>query len=566
MKEDIKKVNSSQKTQVKQTGFSGEKDALESQIEYLLSENTSFVTKVSSLEKKVFSLEKKNASLEGKNTSLKEKNTSLEEENAKLRQELLYHQRRMFGRCSEKRMPQHPEGTLFIPFGKESIPEETADILPIVEEIKVASRKRKIQIQKQTKKNRPKREEIPADIERRIHIIEPENVDHENMVKIGEDVREVLQYIPGTFYVDRFIRPIYKDKVQDKEALKTVIYQANSIETFIPKSIAGNSLLSQLIISKYMDHLPIYRQLEIFKRQGMKLAPSTICGWMQEVATRLQPLYERLVSNTLSSNYIQVDETTMPVVDNDKKQAVKEYMWAIHDVMNKQVFFHYDEGSRAQKVVVSLLKTYQGTVQTDGYEAYSIYENKQGVILLGCWAHVRRKFENALTEDEVRANRALDYISLLYQVEANLKEKNLNNEEIAKERKRLSYPILLEFEKWMHDISVDLLPKSLMGKAVIYTFSLYHRLVRYVSDGRCHIDNNAIENAIRPIALGRKNYLFCGNHDTAKDAALFYSLLGSCKLANVNPAEWLADILMRLKDCKSTELNSLLPANWKPQQ
>ena len=550
MKEDIKRVNSSEKTQVKHTDFSGGKDTLETQIEHLLSEKASLAAKISSLEEK--------------NISLEEKNTSLEEKNAKLRQELLYYQRRMFGRCSEKRMPQHPEGALFIPFGEETIPEETADILPIVEEIKIASHKRKIQIQKRAKKDKPKREEIPTDIERRIHIIEPENVDHENMVKIGEDVREVLQYIPGTFYVDRFIRPIYKDKVQDKEALKTIIYQAEPIETFIPKSIAGNTLLTQLIVSKYTDHLPIYRQLEIFKRQGMKLAPSTICGWMQEVATQLQPLYEQLVSNILSSNYIQVDETTMPVVDHVKKQAVKEYMWAIHDVMNKQVFFHYDEGSRAQKVVISLLKNYQGAVQTDGYEAYSIYEDKQGVILLGCWAHARRKFENALTEDEARANKALDYISLLYQVEANLKEGNLSNEEIAQERKRLSYPVLLEFEKWMHDISADLLPKSLMGKAVSYTFSLYHRLVRYVSDGKWHIDNNAIENAIRPVALGRKNYLFCGNHDTAKDAALFYSLLESCKLAEVNPAEWLSDILSRLKDCKSSELNTLLPANWKP--
>lgn len=530
MKEDTKRVNSSEKTQVKHTDFSGGKDALETQIEHLLSEIT-----------------------------------FLREENAKLRQELLYYQRRTFGRCSEKRMPQHPEGTLFIPFGEETIPEETADILPIVEEIKITSHKRKIQLQKQAKKNKPKREEIPADIERRIHIIEPENVDHENMVKIGEDVREMLQYIPGTFYVDRFIRPIYKDKMQDKEALKTIIYQAEPIESFIAKSIAGNTLLTQLIVSKYTDHLPIYRQVEIFKRQGMKLAPSTICGWMQEVATQLQPLYERLVSNILSSNYIQVDETTMPVVDPVKKQAVKEYMWTIHDVMNRQVFFHYDEGSRAQKVVISLLRNYQGAMQTDGYEVYSIYEDKQGVILLGCWAHARRKFENALTEDEARANKALDYISLLYQVEANLKEENLSDEEIAQERKRLSYPVLREFEKWMHDISVDLLPKSLMGKAVSYTFSLYHRLVRYVSDGKWHIDNNAIENAIRPVALGRKNYLFCGNHDSAKDAALFYSLLESCKLAEVNPAEWLSDILSRLKDCKSSELNTLLPANWKPQ-
>ena len=543
MKEKQKRRISSQKTSINSCDFSEGKIDTSSPIESLKSEITSLLAK---------------------NTSLEAKNVSLKEENAKLLQELLFYKRRMFGRCSEKRMPAHPEGLLFIPFGEESIPEETTDILSIVEEIQVASYKRKNQ--KQVQKGKAKREDIPADIERRIRIVEPEGVDVERLVKISEDVREILQYTPGTFYVDRIVRPIYKDRHQEKEALKTVIYQAEPVETFIPKSIAGDTLLTQLIISKYQDHLPIYRQIEIFKRQGVKLAPSTICGWMQEVSTQLQPLYERLVADTLSSNYIQVDETTLPVIDKEKKRAVKEYLWAVHDVAKKQVFFHYDNGSRTQKVIVSLLRNYQGAVQTDGYEAYSIYENKQGVLLLGCWAHVRRKFENALTEDKVRANKALDYIGLLYQVEANLKEENISNEEMAKERKRLSYPILLDFERWLHDVSSDFLPQSLMGKAIAYAFSLYHRLVRYVSDGKYHIDNNAIENAIRPIALGRKNYLFCGNHDTAHDTALFYSLLVSCKLANVNPEEWLSDILKRLKDCKSSELDSLLPANWKPLQ
>jgi hypothetical protein len=182
---------------------------------------------------------------------------------------------------------------------------------------------------------------------------------------------------------------------------------------------------------------------------------------------------------------------------------------------------------------------------------------------LSCWAHARRKFENALPENRALAEKALDRIGLLYQIEANLKEKELPPRDIAAERKRLARPILLNFEKWLHDISPGLLPGSLMGKAVAYTFSIYHRLVRYVSDGRYCMDNNPVENAIRPLALGRKNYLFCGNHDTAEDAALYYSLLGSCKQAGVNPGEWLLHVLDHIKDCKSSDPGSLLPKNWQ---
>jgi hypothetical protein len=238
-----------------------------------------------------------------------------------------------------------------------------------------------------------------------------------------------------------------------------------------------------LAVGKYCDHLPVYRQIEIFKRQGVKLADSTIGGWISGVATQLYPLYEQLVKTVLSSGYIQVDESSIPVIDNEKRRAVKGYMWAVLGVPQQQVFFHYDRGSRSQRVLVSLLRDYRSAVQSDGYEAYSIYEDKADVLLLGCWAHVRRKFESALSEDKALADTALNYIGLLYQIEANLKEKELPPEETRRERKRLAYPILKNFESWMLNICDRVLPKSLMGKAISYTFSLYPRLVRYVSDG-----------------------------------------------------------------------------------
>jgi Transposase and inactivated derivatives len=488
-----------------------------------------------------------------------EENTTLQEENTRLAQELLYYKRLYYGRRSEKRMPFQPEGQLFLCFeGETRLPEETPELHPIIEEIEIESHKRR----KNRIKNNPKREEIPLDIERRQRTLEPEGVDLAKVEKIGEDVREILHYTPGSFYVDRIVRPIYKIK-QPVNNLSTPIYQAEAVETFIPRSIAGASLLCHILISKYVDHLPEYRQLEIFKRHGIKLAASTVNGWIHQTATQLYPLYQCLVKNVLSCGYIQMDETTLPVVNHQKKKTDKEYVWTVLDVLNRQTFFYYDKGSRSQKTLLSILLDYQGALQSDGYEAYRIYEDKKGVLLLGCWAHARRKFEAALAENKELAGKALDYIGLLYQIEANLKEKKLGYEEMATQRKRLAYPILLDFEQWMLDTAEETLPKSLMGKAISYTFSIYPRLVRYVSDGRYCIDNNPVENVIRPLALGRKNYLFCDSHDTARNTILFYSFFGSCKLAGINPYEWLTDVLERIKDCKVSDIEKFLPRYWK---
>lgn len=475
----------------------------------------------------------------------------------KERQKYLELERILFGRKSEKRLPKD-SSQLDINFDKlEVLEQEREQFNTLVDEIQVESHKRRLN---KTTKKKEASPVIPASIERRDFILEPEGIDLEFFEKIGEDIREVLEYSPGYFYVKRYIRPKYK--LKDNKSLKTKIHQADAHESFIAKSYAGNSILAELVIGKYIDHLPVYRQVEIFKRNGIKLPYSTLNSWIHQVATELYPLYEVLAKQVLNSNYIQVDETTLPVVKDQKKRAVKAYIWGIHDVINEQLFFHYDQGSRAQRVVVSLLKDYKGFIQTDGYKAYSIYEDKKDVVLLGCWAHVRRKFEQALKEDKENANKALDFISLLYQIEANIREKELPPQEIVKERKRLSYPIIKNFEIWMQDIYPKTTPKSLLGKAISYAFSLLFRLSRYINDGSLLIDNNLIENLIRPIALGRKNYLFCDNDNTAKNTALFYSFFGSCKKIGVNPKDWLLDVLGKIQNTKYNDLVNLLPKQW----
>jgi transposase len=334
----------------------------------------------------------------------------------------------------------------------------------------------------------------------------------------------------------------------------------------LPRSNAGPSLLAELLMGKYYYHMPFHRQISIFKLTGISLPASTVNDWFAGSSDLLRALYYRLRDIVLKSDYIQVDESTVPVINNEKQRAVKAYLWVVRSVIDRLMFFHYDQGSRAQKVVIELLKDFQGAVQTDGYGAYSIYENKKGVLLLGCWAHSRRKYTEALKEDKSGAEYALEQISLIYGVETMADEQNLSYEQRAELRNRLAYPILCAFEKWIVGYVPKVLPKGRMYKALTYTYALFHRLTRYHLDGRYRIDNNLIENDIRPLAVGRKGYLFCGNHDAAENAAIMYSLLGCCKAADVNPREWLTDVLTRIPYYNvdySLDLAELLPHNWK---
>lgn len=228
----------------------------------------------------------------------------------------------------------------------------------------------------------------------------------------------------------------------------------------------------------------------------------------------------------LSSDYIQSDETTIPIINNEKHKAVKGYIWMVRAVMRDLVFFHYDYGSRAQKVALHLFKDYQGVIQSDGYAVYDIYENKNGVLPIGCWAHSRRRFAEALKEDQARATYALEQIGLLYDVERRADQEQLSFEERADLRSRLSYPIMVAFEKWLVNEYPKVLPKGRIGQAIKYTYGIYHKLTRYHLDGRLKLDNNLAENAVRSVALGRKNWLFCGNHYSKLTKACNYHKYG----------------------------------------
>ena len=500
-------------------------------------------------------LKEQNTLLEEKNTLLEEKDILIEEKEALIEQqktELFLLRRKLFRHSSERYIKEDPRQLKLDFGGVEILPEEEQARLEAIKETITYERKKK-----KDNPGHPVRQPLPAELERKVEIIEPNPIP-EGSKCMGEEVTEILEYTPGSFYVRRIVRRKY---ALAQEA-GVVIGELPSLP--LPKSNAGASLLAHLLVSKYQDHLPFYRQIEMFKRQGITLAQATINGWFSAAVNLLEPLYETLKKEVLSSDYIQIDETTIPVMDKDHPGATtKGYHWIIRAPEMRKLFFHYDEGSRAQRVAIDLLKDFKGAVQSDGYVAYDIYENKQGVLLLGCWAHARRKFEEALKNDPQRAQFALEYIQLLYRLERQAEDEGMTKEQIEELRQTKAYPLLRAFEKWLEANVLQVPPKTPTGKALAYTYDLFPRLVRYVMDGRYRIDNNGVENGVRPLALGRKNYLFCGNHEAAKRTAIIYSLLGSCKIQNVNPTEWLSDIFNRIADCKTTELYKLLPGYTK---
>lgn len=444
--------------------------------------------------------------LDHKIKDLGDKVINFEDKIKQLTDQLAWYRRKFWKASSEKYIPQDPSQRRIDFDGLDVLPEEEETIKEAAREIVSYERSKA-----EKEKRQPVRLPLPEDLRREEEVIEPEDID-ENWIRIGEEVTEVLEHKPGELYVRRIVRPKYalrKDLQQLREENEESGQKNMKIAALpllpLPRSNAGASLLAELLMGKYVYHLPFHRSIAMFKLVGVSIPASTVNGWFNGSSDLLRALYYRLREIVLATDYIQVDESTVPVINDEKHRAVKSYLWVVRSVMDNLMFFHYDKGSRAQKVVIDLLHNYQGAIQTDGYEAYSIYENKKGVLLLGCWAHARRKFNDALKEDESGARYALEQIGMLYNVEAMASDQKLDHDQRAVLRERLAYPILCAFEKWIVNYYPKALLQGRMYKALTYTYSLFQRLSRYHLDGRYQIDNNLVENAIRPLALGYVN-------------------------------------------------------------
>jgi transposase len=408
---------------------------------------------------------------------------------------------------------------------------------------------------KPSSKKQPLRLELAPHLPRREEVIEPDGL-QEGAIKIGEAVTEILEYEPATIYVRKIVRPKYIASSSDEQ---TVITIADLPTLPIPKGNAGAGILAHILVSKFVDHLPFYRQVKMFKRQDVDIAESTINGWFNATCNLLSPLYDSLKQKLLSATYVMADETPVPVLTKDKPGSThKGYHWVYYDPVNKLVLFDYQK-TRSREGPDGMLENFSGYLQTDGYVAYKNLKNQKNITLLACMAHARRKFEHAKDNDPGRSKEALLMFQQLYDIERTAREDELSYDHLKQLRQQKSMPILNEMENWLKDNLQRVLPKSAIGEAIAYTLKLWPRLVRYTDQGRFQIDNNLIENSIRPVALGRKNYLFAGSHNAAQQAAIIYSLLATCKINKVEPFGWLKYVLDVIPDYPANQLNRLLP-------
>lgn len=416
-----------------------------------------------------------------------------------LNQQMEWLKRKFWGKSTERHI-QENDGQLSFDFGDLKLsPEEEAAYLKAEAEAQSFREQRREEAEKRQARNKPARKPLPEHLRREVVEIFPigyNDKEWELLPESFDEVTEVLCKKPAEYYVKRYVRR----KAVRKGEIDRPLEVAPVPQLPIAKSYASASLLADLMVGKYVDHLPFYRQIEKLKRDGISLPPPTVNDWFLDTADLLRPLYYRIKDLVLASDYIQADETVEPIINNEKHRTVKGYLWQVRAVMESLLFFHYDHGSRGKDVALGLFAHFRGAMQTDGYAVYDIYEEKEGVLSLVCWAHARRYFERALNNDKVRAELALEKIRLLYDVEHEADDRNLSYEERSKLRMELSVPILRGFEAWLQAEYPKVMPKSPIGKAIHFALGRYDRLCRHVIDGRYRIDSNLVENGQRPVA------------------------------------------------------------------
>ncbi|MDQ6890578.1 MAG: IS66 family transposase [Bacteroidota bacterium] len=405
----------------------------------------------------------------------------------------------------------------------------------------------------------PGRHPLPEGLRREVIRLLPQE-DVKDLKPIGQEITEVLEYQPGELFVKRYERPEYIKPAEDGLNARRVIASLPALP--IEKSFAGPSLLTHLMVSKFIDHLPIYRQLAIFKRQDVTIHYTTVSGWLKQSASLVQLIYDIHCKQVLESDYLNVDETTIKVLDKDKKGSTHQgYYWVYYDTQRKLVLFDYQPG-RGALYPQAMLHRFRGYLQSDGYDAYETFDKIAGIITLCCWAHARRKFYEAKDYDKSNAEAVLEQIQRLYQAEAHCRDENYSPEQIKHYRQQHAVPILNDLQKLLQSLQIKALPSSPLGKAVNYTLRRWEKLCVYTTNGILQIDNNLVENSIRPVALGRKNYLFAGSHERAQDAAMLYSLFATCRLHDVNPEKWLTHFFENVNSTPKDKLHLLLPQNY----
>lgn len=466
----------------------------------------------------------------------------------------------LFGRKSEKYVPEaFGQTRLFNENENEGI-------------IKEGSEEKIIHVSGHTRKQGGKKP-LPKDLPRVeiIHDLPEDEKKHgcgRKMKLIREEVTERLRHIPQKFVVEVNKRLIYGCPCEgvDTEGQEGAIRIAPMPEQMIPQGIATPSLLAAIMTSKFCDALPFYRQEKIYKRHGIDIPRQTMCQWAQKVYDKALPLFKIMRNDILKSPVINMDETPVQVMNEPgRANTTKSFMWVSKgEKENNPVLLYNYSPTRSTDFVRDFLKGYKGILQSDGYEAYEIVSKEYGIMHVLCWSHGRRRFADVVktSKNKNSAHQAISYIQKLYQVEAEAKNNNLTYKEIRQLRQEKSKPVLDEFKKWLDKRVSQVPPEGLMGKAINYLLKNWDKFILYLEDGRIPIDNNLVENAIRPFVQGRKNWLFSGSPDGAEASAGIYGLIETAKANGLEPYWYLYYLFDHLPKAKTTEeFKKLLPYN-----
>ena len=491
-------------------------------------------------------------------------NSHLETEIDTLRHQLSDFRRMLFGRRSEKLTKEETDQLLLFNEAEDGADEKTPQ----------ETETEKITIPSHTR-NKQGRKKISEDIPRKeiIHDLTDEEKKCSCCGKvrpcIGEDVTEELDIIPQQIFVNKHIKKKYGPCSCDDFLGENLpeIKTAKAPERFIPGGIATPGLIAYSVTSKFCDALPFYRQARIFSRFGVDISRATLCNWSLLAAEKCGPLLDVLAQILRESPVIRMDETTVQVLHEENRSASsKSYMWVAYGYGNEErpLLLYQYHPTRSSEVPKSFLENYSGFVQTDGYGGYNFndpaYNGK--IVHVGCLAHARRDFEKAYQTNKKSkcAHTALSYIRDIYKLESDLRNKTLSADEFVRKRKDEMIPLLEKFHNWLAEQQKIILPSSRSGKAVSYTLGQWNKIIRFLDHHLLTPDNNKIENAIRPFAVGRKNWLFSNTPRGARSSACFYSLIESAKANNLEPYYYLRYIFEKMAGCTNKEeFRSLLP-------
>jgi transposase len=480
---------------------------------------------------------------QGKITEQSQKIDTISEQYTNLQHQVLNLIRGQYGRKSEKLSDEYFMGDLF---SKEAI--------KLIEPVETKAE----EISYTRKKGRNGHRNIPSDLPR-VRIEYKLSEEELNCpCGCGKKLHKIGEIVPTKMYVKQHVRFKYAGCVNgDKVLTAPMPNQA------IDKGLAGPGLLADVIVNKYDDHLPLNRQSERLARSGIDISRKTLCDWVMQCADLLDPIVEVMHKDLLLSPKIHTDDTKVPIQAENKTKEGRLWIYLGCGGQSAPVAVYDYTPNRKQRWALEFLQDYKGYLQADAYQGYDkLYGDK--IIEVGCLAHARRKFIE-IDKNETKhkqAISALSYIGKLYRIEKRIK----NLTPIAKRavRKKEAKLILKEFKKWLLEKNKRVIPKSPLGKAVQYTLNNWVGLTRYLANGILDIDNNKAERQMRPIAVGRKNWMFAGSDRGGSAAAVMYSLIETCKLNNINPYDYLRDILTRLPNTLNRDIRQLLPYEWKP--